>query len=144
MTVSPLAVSAPTPSASRSATSPEEAAEQFEAVLTRQFVQVMTQDLFDEEGEGMLSGQADLQRDTLTDALTQHLTDAGTLGIADLLLTAWGESAPRDVAAAESPSPATAESGGTAPFRSREITMEEALRTYARAAQRPASLDSTQ
>ena len=144
MTVSPLAASVPTPSASRSATSPEEAAEQVEAVLTRQFVQVMTKDLFDEEGEGMLSGQADLQRDTLTDALTQHLTDAGTLGIADLLLTAWGESAPPEAPADRSPSPATGESSGTAPFRSREMTMEEALRTYAPAAQRPASLDSTQ
>lgn len=78
-----LAVPSPTPA------DPEAAAAQFEAVLVRQFVEVMTKDLFDGEGEGMLTGQADLQRDTLTDALTDHLVDAGTLGIADLLVAQW-------------------------------------------------------
>ena len=68
---------------------PVEAARQFEAVLVRQFVEVMTKDLFQGGEEEMMTGQADLQRDTLTDTLTEHLVDAGTFGIADLLTAQW-------------------------------------------------------
>lgn len=71
------------------AQSPDEAARQFEAVLVRQFVEVMTKDLFQSDEEGMMTGQADLQRDTLTDTLTDHLVDAGTFGIAELLTAQW-------------------------------------------------------
>ncbi len=69
-----------------------EAAEQFEAVLVRQFVQAMTKDLFKTSlgGEGGLtSGHADAQRDVLTDALTDHLVDSGALSLSDLLLRQW-------------------------------------------------------
>ena len=76
----------------RDASSPEEAARQFEAVLVRQFVEVMTKDLFDTEAEGMLTGQADLQRDTLTDTLTDHLVESGTFGVAELMIQQWKES----------------------------------------------------
>ena len=76
----------------RDARSPEEAARQFESVLVRQFVEVMTKDLFDGEGEGLLTGQADLQRDTLTDTLTDHLVESGTFGIADLMIAQWAAS----------------------------------------------------
>jgi len=71
------------------ASSPEEAARQFESVLVRQFVEVMTKDLFDSESEGMLTGQADLQRDTLTDTLTDHLVESGTFGVAELMIQQW-------------------------------------------------------
>ncbi|MDX1532422.1 MAG: peptidoglycan hydrolase [Rhodothermales bacterium] len=80
------------PGAARRPASPEEAAEQFEAVLVRQFVQAMTKELFQgslaDEG-GVSSGYADQQRDVLTDALTEHLVDAGTLRLRDLLLRQW-------------------------------------------------------
>ena len=55
----------------------------------RQFVEVMTKDLFDSESEGMLTGQADLQRDTLTDTLTDHLVESGTFGVAELMIQQW-------------------------------------------------------
>ncbi|MEM1116225.1 MAG: peptidoglycan hydrolase [Bacteroidota bacterium] len=103
-TPSPAALTASGPSAP---SDPEAAAKQFESVLVRQFVEVMTKDLFDGEGEGMLTGQADLQRDTLTDALTEHLVEAGTLGVADLLLAQWARvghvpaSGPDDASGAE-------------------------------------------
>ena len=93
--VSPLASPTPpahSPSASGDARSPEEAARQFESVLVRQFVEVMTKDLFNSEAEGMLTGQADLQRDTLTDTLTDHLVESGTFGIAELMIQQWQES----------------------------------------------------
>ncbi len=69
-----------------------EAAEQFEAVLVRQFVQAMTKDLFKESlsGEGgVASGHTDTQRDVLTDALTEHLVGSGALSLSDLLLRQW-------------------------------------------------------
>ncbi|MEM1042292.1 MAG: hypothetical protein AAGI91_06630 [Bacteroidota bacterium] len=69
-----------------------EAAEQFEAVLVRQFVQAMTKNLFEHSlsGEGGLaSGHADTQRDVLTDALTDHLVRGGALSLSDLLLRQW-------------------------------------------------------
>jgi Rod binding domain-containing protein len=72
-----------------------EAAEQFETVLVRQFVQVMTKDLFQSSlaGEGGVGGgQADMQRDVLTDALTDHLVESGALQLSDLLLRQWDRS----------------------------------------------------
>ncbi|GAB5537412.1 MAG: hypothetical protein Rubg2KO_36610 [Rubricoccaceae bacterium] len=84
--ISPLTSSTTPP---RDASSPEEAARQFESVLVRQFVEVMTKDLFDSESEGMLTGQADLQRDTLTDTLTDHLVESGTFGVAELMIQQW-------------------------------------------------------
>ncbi|MEO0559223.1 MAG: peptidoglycan hydrolase [Bacteroidota bacterium] len=84
--VSPLTASVAPP---RDASSPEEAARQFESLLVRQFVEVMTKDLFDTEAESMLTGQADLQRDTLTDTLTEHLVESGTFGVAELMIQQW-------------------------------------------------------
>ena len=120
--LSPLSpASGPAPAAAPK--DPEAAAEQFEAVLVRQFVEVMTRGLFDGEGEGMLTGQADLQRDTLTDALTDHLVEAGTLGIKDLLLAQWDRAGRLPASEPAAPAPAAA------PVP--EMTMEEALRRYA-------------
>jgi len=109
------------PGAPRPAEDPAEAARQFESVLVRQFVEVMTKDLFQGGEEGMLTGQADLQRDTLTDTLTEHLVDNGTFGIADLLMAQW-ERAGRVPA---EPTAAPAEAGPR-----RAMSMDDALRLY--------------
>lgn len=100
-TLRPATDSAPA-SLGAPARAPEEAARQFEAVLVRQFVDVMTRDLFKASGDGaMAAGQADLQRDTLTNVLTDHLVESGTFGIADLLMRQWARTGrlPDDVLA---------------------------------------------
>ena len=78
----------------REAATPEEAAKQFEAILVRQFVAVMTDGLFKEglagdDGPGWMEGQQDAQRDVLTDVLTEHLVESGALRISDLLVRRW-------------------------------------------------------
>jgi len=75
----------------------DEAARGFEEVFVRQFVSEMTKGLFKsslagDNGPSWMSAQQDLQRDTLTDALTRHLTDSGHLGIADMLRRQWTQS----------------------------------------------------
>ena len=116
---------------SRDAQSPEEAARQFESVLVRQFVEVMTKDLFQGGEDGMLTGQADLQRDTLTDTLAEHLVESGTFGIADLLMKQWAQQGrvPSEVPSA------------TAPPASRALSTDDALRLYPPAKARPLSID---
>ena len=115
--ISPLA-SAPT-ARPRDAASPEEAARQFESVLVRQFVEVMTKDLFDSEAEGMLTGQADLQRDTLTDTLTDHLVASGTFGIADLMVAQWKAAGRMEAGGPDVTPPLQNEAtNGISPFRS--------------------------
>ena len=87
----------PTPAARGSrhgAKTPEEAARQFEAILVRQFVMVMTDGLFKaslsgDDGPGWMKGQQDTQRDIMTDVLTEHLVESGALRISDLLLRQW-------------------------------------------------------
>lgn len=134
-TISSLSASA-TSRPARPADSPQEAAKQFEAVLVRQFVDVMTKDLFQSAEGGMLTGQADLQRDTLTDTLAEHLVDSGTFGIADLLMKQWGRTGRLPGAevgpAAHAPPPRPA-----AP----PMTMDEALRRYQPAQGPPDSID---
>lgn len=120
---------------------PDEAARQFEAVLVRQFVEVMTKDLFQSEEGGMLTGQADLQRDTLTDTLTDHLVESGTFGIADLMVAQWERAGrvptePPEGDAAAPPTPSTS------PERP-ALTMDEALRRYQPAQGPSVSIDPT-
>lgn len=72
----------------------EEVAQQFEEILTRQFVDVMTKDLFSgglagENGPAWMKSQGDTQRDTLAQVLTEHLTSKGTFGVSELLLRQW-------------------------------------------------------
>ena len=72
----------------------DEAARQFEQILARQLVQVMTEGLFDERlgGErspGWMGGQRAMQRDQMTSLLAEHLAETGTLGIAEMLLRQW-------------------------------------------------------
>ena len=96
MTLNPLApagaASASSPGApiqTKDAETPAEAAKQFEAVLVRQFVEVLTKDLFKSEQGGMLTGQADLQRDTITNVLTDTLVETGSFGVAEMLTAQW-------------------------------------------------------
>ncbi|HET6569083.1 MAG TPA: peptidoglycan hydrolase [Rhodothermales bacterium] len=72
-----------------------EAAKQFEELLVREFVKVMTKDLFKtnlsgEEGPSWMGSYSDMQRDVMTNTLTKHLVDQNDLGLADLLARRWG------------------------------------------------------
>ena len=84
--------------AQRPATTPEEAAKQFEEILVRQFVAAMTDGLFKdslagEDGPGWMKGQQDTQRDVMTDVLTRHLVESKALRISELLVRRWQGSA---------------------------------------------------
>lgn len=73
---------------------PEEAAQQFEEVLLRQFVHTMTRNLFrssldGEEAPAWMESYRDTQRDVLADVLARHLAAQNRLGIAELLLRQW-------------------------------------------------------
>lgn len=88
-------------SGSRTQATPEETARQFEEVLIREFVKVMTKDLFKanlqgEDGPGWVDSYNDTQRDIMTDTLTKHLVEQGQLGISELLLRKWGVQSPSD------------------------------------------------
>ena len=85
----------------RPASTPEEAARQFEAILVRQFVAAMTDSLFKEglageDGPGWMKGQQDTQRDVMTDVLTQHLVESNALRISELLVRRWQGNPPAD------------------------------------------------
>ena len=85
----------------RPATTPEEAARQFEAILVRQFVATMTESLFKDglagdDGPGWMKGQQDMQRDVMTDVLTQHLVESKALRISELLVRRWQGNAAAD------------------------------------------------
>lgn len=74
--------------------SPAEAAEKFEKILIQQFVQVMTQKMFDsnlagEDGPGWMKAYGNQQRDTLTNVLTDHLVEKGTFNISSDILAQW-------------------------------------------------------
>lgn len=79
----------------RRPTTPEETAREFEGILVREFVKIMTKDLFKsnlqgEEGPAWVDSYSDTQRDVMTNALTKHLVEQGQLGISELLLRKWG------------------------------------------------------
>lgn len=79
-----------------SPSTPQEAATQFEEVLVRQFVKVMTKDMFSnslagEGGGNWMQGQRDRQRDVLTDMITDRIVEADTLEISETLANEWGE-----------------------------------------------------
>jgi Rod binding domain-containing protein len=74
------------------------AARQFEEVLVREFVRNMTKDLFTgslagDGGAGWVKAQSSAQTDALTDAVTRHLVDSGTLGVSDMLIRKWSSEA---------------------------------------------------
>ncbi|WP_119841912.1 hypothetical protein [Salinibacter ruber] len=74
---------------------PKEAAEQFEKVLVRQFVDVMTEDMYSSslaggDGKNWMSSQRDRQRRVMTGMITDKLTEAGNLQISETLMQSWG------------------------------------------------------
>jgi len=87
--------------------SPEDAAKEFEHVFVRQFVDVMTKDMFSSSLEGgnghnWMSTQRDRQRDMMTDMITDQIVEAGNLGISETLLRRWkGEGSPNDTPTVE-------------------------------------------
>ena len=74
---------------------PEEAAEQFEHILVKQFVSEMTKGLFEQslagdEGPGWMDSYSQQQGDVMADVLTEHLVETGAMGIREMLLRQWG------------------------------------------------------
>lgn len=78
------------------ANTPEEAAEQFEALLVRQFVEAMTKDLFKSTEDSLPGAQAEAQREAMVDALTNELVESGAMLFRDLLLQQWQYDPPSD------------------------------------------------
>lgn len=111
------------PPSARPPDSPEEAAAEFEKVLVRRFVRTMTEKMFDttlsgSDGPGWMNSQRDHQRDVLTDVLADHIVEADTLGIRDMLLEDWGAppEAPARTAHGAAPAPADAPAVRSSPF----------------------------
>ena len=74
----------------------QEAAKQFEKVLVQQFVQVMTEQMFEsnlagEEGPGWMKSYGNQQKETLTDILSEHLVEQGTFDISSTILKQWAD-----------------------------------------------------
>jgi len=96
---------------------PKEAAEQFEKVLVRQFVDVMTEDMYSSSlaGDGdknWMSSQRDRQRKVMTNMITDKLTEAGNLQISETLMQSWGTDASaeaEDATEEDAPAPASPE-----------------------------------
>lgn len=102
-----------------SPSTPKEAAAQFEEVLVRQFVKVMTKDMFSnslagEGGGNWMQGQRDRQRDVLTDMITERIVEADTLQVSETLANEWGE-AEATSDGSDSPPPIQGEPPPTAP-----------------------------
>ncbi|WP_251980260.1 hypothetical protein [Salinibacter ruber] len=89
---------------------PKEAAEQFEKVLVRQFVDVMTEDMYSSslaggDGKNWMSSQRDRQRRVMTGMITDKLTEAGNLQISETLMQSWGTDASAEADAPEADAP---------------------------------------
>ena len=89
---------------------PKEAAEQFEKVLVRQFVDVMTEDMYSSslaggDGKNWMSSQRDRQRRVMTGMITDKLTEAGNLQISETLMQSWGTDASAEADAPEANAP---------------------------------------
>lgn len=96
------------PDAARRPETLEEAAQQFEKVLVRQFVQVMTEGMFDaslsgDDGPGWMDSQRESQHGVLTDVLTDHLVESGALRLSEMLLRQWRREQPAATDAAAEP-----------------------------------------
>ena len=71
-----------------------EAARSFEKVLVKQFVDVLTEQMFKsnlagDQGPGWMKAYGDTQRQVLSDVLTDHLVDNGTFRLSELVLQQW-------------------------------------------------------
>lgn len=89
----------------RKAANEQEAAQQFEELLVRQFVNELTKGLFQsslagEDAPGWVQGQHQTQQDVLTDALTEQIVQSNGLGLSDMLMRKWQRPtiAPEDLA----------------------------------------------
>ena len=74
----------------------QEAAKQFEKILVQQFVQVMTEQMFEsnlagEDGPGWMKSYGNQQKETLTDILSEHLVEKGTFDISSTILQQWAD-----------------------------------------------------
>lgn len=83
------------PTSTASPDTPEEAGEAFEKILARRFVETMTKHMFDsglsgKAGPAWMQSQRNHQRKVLTDVLADHIVEANTLGISEMLLREWG------------------------------------------------------
>lgn len=95
-----------------------EAAEKFEQALVRQFVKVMTKDMFSQSHAGQGGGnwmesQRGRQRDLMTDMIADRLAKADTLEVSEKLAKEWGIDA--SSAARPSASPKQADPHSVAP-----------------------------
>ncbi len=89
----------------------KEAASKFEEVLVRQFVEVMTKDMFSSShagkgGGNWMQSQRDRQRDLMTDMIADRLANADTLKISEKLAQDWGIAGPGAGAAPSTTTPA--------------------------------------
>lgn len=72
----------------------KDAAQEFETVLVRQFVEVMTKDMFaasltGDDGPGWMESQRGTQRDMMTDQLTRHLAESDAFSFEEQLMQKW-------------------------------------------------------
>ncbi|WP_263810189.1 MULTISPECIES: hypothetical protein [Salinibacter] len=77
---------------------PKEAAEQFEKVLVRQFVDVMTEGMYSSSlaGDGdknWMGSQRDRQRRVLTGMISKKIAEGDNLQISETLMRSWGTDA---------------------------------------------------
>jgi len=80
----------------------EEVAKEFEKVFVRQFVDVMTEEMFTgslagEGGRNWMSTQRSRQRQMMTDMITDQIVEAGDLQLSEKLLRRWTDDASEDV-----------------------------------------------
>ncbi len=87
-------------------------------MLVRQFVDVMTEDMYSSslaggDGKNWMSSQRDRQRRVMTGMITDKLTEAGNLQISETLMQSWGTDASVEADAPEAddaaPAPASPE-----------------------------------
>ena len=74
----------------------EEMAHEFETIMVKQFVSLMTKEMFkstlDENGAlGSAGGQASMQTDALNDVLTKQFVDNGTFNFAEMMIKRWNQ-----------------------------------------------------
>lgn len=87
----------------RQPTTPKEAAEQFEQILLKQFVDVMTKGMFKttlsgDKGPGWMKSQRNTQRDMMADILSNHLAKSGAINLSEHLMQEWNAAPGRDAA----------------------------------------------
>lgn len=90
---------------------PKEAAQQFEKVFAKKFVEVMTKNMFDnsmagDQGLQSMDTQRRRQRDMMANMLTKHLVESDLLGLSDQLMKQWGVAPEESTSSSGTPAPA--------------------------------------